>query len=187
MKSLFLICLVSVLLTACGSNPVVVQAESAQESPTLSIQEILALDDPWECYIQMSNHLWIKSAYMESMDVLTAEEQVFLMVDYLQMEVNNGGLDQFFFNSSGDYAQNILEACETVGASQSAALLRQAMAEFPDGQVPADREARWKLMEELPESHSDAWSALDEEFWSDPDNIAHCLSDYAQAHQEQFS
>ena len=50
---------------------------------------------------------------------LSEPEQVFICVWSLEGEVNNGGLDQFYFNSSGDHAITTPDALESIGASRS--------------------------------------------------------------------
>jgi Domain of unknown function (DUF4375) len=58
---------------------------------------------------------------------LTEEERTFLAAMALEREVNNGGFDQFFMNSSRQYAPIIVSALETIGCTEVAALARQAV------------------------------------------------------------
>ncbi|TMU51003.1 DMP19 family protein [Flagellimonas algicola] len=53
--------------------------------------------------------------------------QVVYLIDELEMEVQNGGLLQFFTNSSGQYAQETLEALELVGDGKATGLLEEAV------------------------------------------------------------
>jgi hypothetical protein len=57
----------------------------------------------------------------------TEEERTLLAVMALEREVNNGGFDQFFVNSSRQYAPIIVSALETIGCTEVAALARQAV------------------------------------------------------------
>lgn len=68
------------------------------------------------------------------------------LIDALEAEVNNGGFDQFFFNSAGNEAALIMQALEAVGASKTAAIVRRACAKFPGGMPPTDRFARQDLL-----------------------------------------
>src|SRR4051812_7921032 len=63
------------------------------------------------------------------------------LVTELEAEVNNGGFDQFFFNSAGDQTARTIGALEFIGAKHTAAIVRAAAAKFPGGMPPADRES----------------------------------------------
>ncbi|HEY2852957.1 MAG TPA: DUF4375 domain-containing protein [Gemmatimonadaceae bacterium] len=57
-------------------------------------------------------------------------------------EVNAGGFQQFFFNSSGQYAGDALAGYELLGAEEYAAIMRSAIATFEiDHQRLAEAEA----------------------------------------------
>lgn len=96
------------------------------------------------------------------------------LIDTLEMEVNNGGFDQYFFNSTGDSAKEAAEALEAIGAHNMAAIVKRAIAKFPGGEVPADRNARQAVLEEI-SPEREAFEELDAEFLKYPDNLAALL------------
>jgi hypothetical protein len=59
----------------------------------------------------------------------------------LEGQVNNGGFDQFFFNSSGDYAHEILTAYREIKAYNTVELIKNAIDLFPVLPVPKDTES----------------------------------------------
>ena len=61
---------------------------------------------------------------------LTVPEQVFVAVWTLESDVNNGGFDQYYLNSSGDYAWFAPAALRAIGAEQTAAIAERANAAF---------------------------------------------------------
>jgi hypothetical protein len=63
-------------------------------------------------------------------DKLTTPEKVFVCVWGLEGEVNNGGFDQYYFNSSGDHALDAEESLKAIGAKHTAQLVKQANALF---------------------------------------------------------
>src|SRR5258708_37646214 len=72
---------------------------------------------------------------------LTQADKRLLALGGLRAEVNNGGFDQYFFNSAGDLVADAVEAAEAGGGPQpSAPVLRGAGP--PDGPEPADPPAR---------------------------------------------
>jgi hypothetical protein len=72
-------------------------------------------------------------------------------VSRANFEVELGGLSAFFYNSAGDHTAETVSALESVGAAHAAMALQAAMARFPGGSAPADREQRyagWKAVSE---------------------------------------
>jgi hypothetical protein len=56
-------------------------------------------------------------------------------------EFENGGIHQFFFNSSGAYAPEVYEALKTVGLTRQAALFKRGMDMFRTP-FPRNRQTR---------------------------------------------
>jgi hypothetical protein len=75
-------------------------------------------------------------------ELLTATEQVFHTVWWFEAELNNGGFDQFFFNSRGNYAAQTIAALERIGASTTANIVKRACAMFPDSTPSPDWSTR---------------------------------------------
>jgi hypothetical protein len=56
------------------------------------------------------------------------EERIVLAIEALEREVNNGGYDQFFLNSSRTYAGEVEQALRTIGCPEQAEIARRAVA-----------------------------------------------------------
>jgi len=79
----------------------------------------------------------------DDVDALNPRERAFHMLFFvLDGEVDNGGLEQFFFNSSGDNVEAVLDSLVSVGAERTLAVLRSAVEAFPGSVVPRDIEKR---------------------------------------------
>lgn len=96
-------------------------------------------------------------------------------------EVDNGGLDQFFYNSIGDHAAETLESLEQIGATETLAILRDAFALFPGGapsrngtdrqnELIAIRFAYCREPKDLDQCNSEL-VALDERFFSRSEDL----------------
>jgi len=94
------------------------------------------------------------------------------LVAKLEAEVNNGGFDQFFFNSAGDDAAQTIEALEAIGAHATAAIVRRACSKFPGGMPPVDRNARQELLQDDVSPDSDAFEAQDDAFLAYEDDLS---------------
>src|SRR6266849_547049 len=74
---------------------------------------------------------------------LSDEERVILAIEALEREVNNGGYDQFFVNSSREYAPIIVNALRRIGCPKVAEITQKAL----------------KIMQEFPEDNEDRQEA----------------------------
>jgi hypothetical protein len=150
-----------------------------------TIDDVLSQTGPTEFAIALSNLVfprWDRDGYAG----LTPAEAVAYCVDALEREVNNGGFRQFFDNSSGDTAVETAAALDAIHARQAAALVRRALAQFPQGAPPRDRDERSRLMDELPESAAERWMILDDEFYTYPDDLTTLMRRYVEAHRDEF-
>lgn len=58
---------------------------------------------------------------------LTDTERVVLAVEALEREVNNGGYDQFFTNSSREFASTIVDSLRRIGCNKAASITERAV------------------------------------------------------------
>jgi len=68
-----------------------------------------------------------QKAEREGAQSLTTEERIVLAVEALEREVNNGGYDQFFVNSSREFAPIIVGALQRIGCKKTANITQQAI------------------------------------------------------------
>jgi hypothetical protein len=113
----------------------------------------------------------------EGYDVLEPYEKVVVDVAGLEAEVNNGGFDQFFFNSASDRAPAIVAALKAIGAFRAAEILEEACQLFPRGKPSEDRSVRQEQLEKI---DPDRLDALDERFSQYPDPIGELLERYCR-------
>lgn len=100
------------------------------------------------------------------------------LVGKLEAEVNNGGFDQFFFNSAGNDSAAILAALDVIGAAKTAALFRRACAKFPGGMPPAEWEVRQGVLLDEVSPESDAFDSEDEEFYQYDEKLQELVTTY---------
>ncbi len=150
------------------------------------IDRVLSLENETDIILGIGQLLWDKTKDDENLESLNQFEKNVLFLDMLEGQVNNGGFDQYFFNSSGEYAHETLTALEEIGAYKTAELLEQAIKVFPQLPIPKDTEQRRELMKNLPQQVSDVWGQLDDEFYEYPDNIAGLAIEYVKNNKKQF-
>lgn len=120
----------------------------------------------------ISNALCEKSNYGEEFSKLNEYEKVFLVMDKLEMEVNNGGFDQFFHNTDGHYNDILVPSAEAIKAYNIAKICRKALAIYA------------KYVEE--DSVIEELNTCDDAFYASEDSITGLSVQYAKENKEQF-
>ena len=111
-------------------------------------------------------------------DTLSDAEKIYYALTLFQNEVNNGGFDQFFFNSSGSYYDLIENGLVTFDEPQALELLHQArQIVFPETPVPVNMEIRREQMRGCAPGQL---NELDRRFYSTPDTLTGKLREFAR-------
>ncbi len=118
---------------------------------------------------------------------LSETERRLLAAYLVEAEVNNGGFDQYFFNSAGDDAEAALAGLKEMGAGGAAALLERAMAVFPGGKPPADRFKRQGVMEQIASQSKPVWNNCDDEFYELKESISELSLAYAKKKRAEIA
>ena len=120
--------------------------------------------------IEIDNFVCDLCVYGDELENLTEPQKQFYFIQNLEREVNNGGFEQYFSNSSGDNAHETILALLAIGALKTVDILQQAINEFPDQKVPVDRDKRQEMMEEM-ENAEAVWDLLDQRFFKYDDDL----------------
>jgi hypothetical protein len=101
-------------------------------------------------------------------------------------EVNNGGFNQFFWNSSGQFAMEAIEGFRLIGAKDHAQLVEEAVAMFFDEADKLRPFRQRRTFEAFSESyeHTDS-RALDTRYYSLPD-FSPLRVAYIRQHSDEF-
>jgi hypothetical protein len=119
-------------------------------------------------------------------DVFTAlndYEKTFIHIDIFENHTTNGGFEEFFWNSSGQFSHEILAAYEAVGATKTATLIYNAFTEFGEIPIPKDNTFRKKILTEL---NSDAWETLDQAFYKSKEAIVPLVLKFVAKNSAHF-
>ena len=121
-----------------------------------------------------------EETYHAHLQPFTLPQRYVLAIQWYIFEVNNGGHDQFFFNSTGIVWKDALQGFRAIGHSRAAAVLQKA-ADKLGGDPPLDRTARQDL---LGDDTLD-FEECDKAFYEigDWDEV---LKDYIRAHADDF-
>jgi len=133
--------------------------------------------DEEELAISMFEFICQITDYGEDISELSQPQKNFYYIQLLEAEINNGGFDQYFFNSAGEFAQETILALGEINAIKTVTILQSAIECFPNKIAPKDRFDRQTAMEEI-NNREESFDVLDEKFYKYEDNITVLLSDY---------
>jgi len=122
-----------------------------------------------------------KREHEQGIDALDAREKVLFFVWELEAQVNNGGFNQYFFNSGSNHAAPTEEALRAIGAVNTASLLKEAMDVFGNGGPSPMRDERQNQLEAMSDEQEKAFDRLDEQFYLYPDDLSKLLAAFMQA------
>ena len=138
---------------------------SCKSDSTFDLDKILQMDREDVIVMEIDKYLNEKSSYQDDMDKLNSSQRVLVIVENLEREINNGGFHQFYWNSSGDFANETVEVLYKIGAKNTAEIVKRANSEFPNGIVPTDRDKRGEILDTINEEAKAKWNELDFKFY----------------------
>ena len=156
-----------------------------KEEPT----NIWEIKDKDEFVTELWGIMEEKCDYGEKMQALNEQERIFYVAQALEMEVNNGGFSQFFYNDSGNFANEIVTAFQEIFAYHTAEICQKAVNAF-GGDVPIDRDEREELMDELECADDSKFDEIldecDEAFYEYKDNLTKLCYEFAMRNRFSF-
>jgi hypothetical protein len=115
----------------------------------------------------------------------TQPEHLLMAVSALQREVNNGGFAQFFFNSSRQYAPEIVEYLVWINCSKTASLAKRAIDCLALGAGPVTPDTVRAAIVGEDAARDQRLNALDKEFYQ-LSEIEHNLFRFVEEHADSF-
>jgi hypothetical protein len=161
------------------------KSDSLFPGQRLRIDQILELKNSTKMIIELSYGISDK-IHRTGFDSLSYPEKVLHHVYWLESEINNGGFEQYFSNSSGDYALDTPEALDEIGAHQTANLVRKAIDLFPGGAPSRDRQPRVEKLNSIDEITITRFGEFDSEFFEYHDPLEELQVKYMLAKKEQI-
>ncbi len=162
------------------------KSDSNSENKKLDLEKLLSSDDINGSIIELDNYIGDLCLYGDEMNKLTEQQKQFYYNQCLEREINNGGFNQYFFNSSGDFAHKTVQSLQTIGAKKTADILQKAIDQFPNSNVPEDRTERQEILEQIQETADVVWEDLDQNFFSYEDDLNTLNIDFVRKNKDKF-
>jgi hypothetical protein len=163
------------------------------EKPRETLGDYLTEEEPVaSLWPDMLDITFRDSPRIEQPELLGLAARTLYRVGVFQGEVVNGGISQFFSNTSGNWAHETLTALQEIGASLCVDLLEKALTLFPGSVAPTDRQKRCALLFAFEEREPQFLDELSQVFYkrvdalgSVPDEDLNALQlEFMRAHKE---
>ena len=119
---------------------------------------------------------------------LNSAERRYYSVGVLDGEIYNGGMEQFFSNTSGELFRDVVDGLLELRAHEALKLMLRAKdILFQNTEPPNDRQERCQAMRQYPEDDSAPrpdWDVeleeIDKLYWKDPDHLGDKVRAFAE-------
>jgi hypothetical protein len=148
-----------------------------------TIQQLLAMK---ESHRLDSLVLAVKQALgSKSKAELSGAELVVLAIEALEREVNNGGYEQFFRNSSREFTTVIVPSLQSIGCPNVAAITADAISALA---LPEkfDADVVERVASTLSADRRDALEQCDSRYFKNDENIEQRLFSYIEQNQDEI-
>ena len=151
-----------------------------------TLDSLLSADDTNGSIIELDNFIGELCDYGDDYGKLTEPQKLFYFNQNLEREINNGGFNQYFCNSSGDNAHETILSLKAIGADKTANILQKAIDQFPDKKVPKDRDERTEIVEQIEELADEVWEELDQKFFTYEDDLNTLNIEFIRKNKDKF-
>ena len=136
--------------------------------------------------IELDNFVGELCDYGDNFSKLTDQQKLFYLNQNLEREINNGGFNQYFRNSSGDNSHETILSLKAIGADKTADILQKAIDQFPNKIVPKDRDERTEIVEQIEEEADEVWNDLDQKFYEYEDDLNTLNIEFVKRNKDFF-
>jgi DNA-dependent RNA polymerase auxiliary subunit epsilon len=126
-----------------------------------------------------------KISKRDQFEDLNDYEKTFIYIDILENHVSNGGFEEFFWNTSGQFTHEILSAYENIGAEKSLAIIYEALLLFPEIPVPKDINIRREILSSA-DFNIELWTELEATFSKYEDDVEKLTLHFVRENSSYF-
>jgi len=157
-----------------------------KQDSNFDLEKVLTMDNETDIILAIDEYLNEKSEYCEKIENLNESQKTFIIVENLEREINNGGFNQFYFNSSGDFSYETVDALIKIGANKTAEIVKKANSQFPNEKLPKERIERQEVLEQIEDKADEIWETCDTDFYEYEDDIGGLLIEFVKNNKEEF-
>lgn len=122
----------------------------------------------------------------KGLDSFTDPERYIYVIEGMMREVNNGGFNQFFFNSSGYLAFDLIPALESINSIEAKEIAHRALKIFGEPSS-LDRDQRITHLKKITKNFElEPWNKCDDDFYNLSEPIEKLMIDYIEENINEF-
>lgn len=159
---------------------------NSKTNKKLDIDRLLASSNLNNSILELSDYINALCSNGDKIDKLTGPQQNLYFNQCLEAEINNGGFNQYFFNSSGSYANETLHSLKAIGANKTADILLSAINQFPNATVPKNTIERHNILEQIEDDADKVFEELDNLFYAYSEDLNKLNIEYIRANRNFF-
>lgn len=119
--------------------------------------------------------------YNKDLAKFTKPQRYVFAIEWYLSEVNNGGHDQFYYNSTGIVWEDAMKGFQEIGASENYDIIKES-AVMLGGKPNKDREKRHDELEK----YEPDFSELDDRYYTSEKSMLEKLHEYIKANEKDF-
>jgi Domain of unknown function (DUF4375) len=148
--------------------------------------ELLALEEIYrvDSIIMAFEQALEQKSKQQGLSNLTSLERMLLAIEALEREVNNGGYDQFFRNSSVEYTPIVISALNAIDCPHTAHITLDALSALGLSPFPMADEIK-KVMDTADAERDEKLNDCDSRYYVTGENIALALFTYIKSHSNE--
>ena len=116
----------------------------------------------------------------------TQAERFVYAIEGMQREVNNGGWNQFFFNSSGALAYDLVPALQAVGSTKNLSIAERAVKIFGKPASLGEEDRAKHLDKITQDGEKSPWDGLEDEFYQAPEDLEAMIIEFIARNPAEF-
>ena len=151
-----------------------------------TIEDVWNIKDSYKFLNAINLYLSIKCGYGDRLEKLNNKEKTFFLVQVFDEYILNESFTGFFFNSCGDFANDVVPALEKVGATEFAEICKKAFSIYGN-KVPLDREEREEVYNSMDESAWELVSDCQQNLSNCDNNLSELCYQYILSNKDAFS
>lgn len=157
------------------------------ENISLQTSEIISRQETEFIVVDLYNVICEKCENGQLIDELNGIERVFYLCQTFQYAMNIGGIQQYYVNNYGNFANETVDALLEIHSSTNALILDKANGVFKNGIVPENLEVRIAEIRELNYGEiSWLFDELDREYAENVDRLDELCLKYVLENKEAF-
>lgn len=117
---------------------------------------------------------------------MPAHQRYYIAVFRCDAEINNGGLAQYFVNSSGDNWRDALAGLEAMGSTDRLAVVREAISLFGSDGPSESRDKRQDQLSKLYKKNNSIFEALESRYYDSDEVVEVLATRFVLSHPASF-